>query len=79
MTLSFQGSCRRRFVRCFPHQVRGVWVLAGTGTESHDKFRKTLSDCPDGCGDWWWVTGCDVEVVKTQVRRGTKGGPLKDV
>eukprot|EP00434_Breviolum_minutum_P035802 symbB.v1.2.031704.t1/scaffold3622.1/size97564/3 len=23
-------------------QVRGVWVLAGTGTESHDKFRKTL-------------------------------------
>ena len=24
-------------------QVRGVWVLARTGTESHDKFRKTLS------------------------------------
>ncbi|CAE7503714.1 unnamed protein product [Symbiodinium pilosum] len=23
-------------------QVRGVWVLARTGTESHDKFRKTL-------------------------------------
>lgn len=23
-------------------EVRGVWVLAGTGTESHDKFRKTL-------------------------------------
>ena len=26
-------------------QVRGVWVLAGTGTESHDKFRKTLPGC----------------------------------
>lgn len=46
-----------------PWEVRGVWVLAGTGTESHDKFRKTL------LGnlafqrfqgrwmyiDWWWM------------------------
>ncbi|CAJ1406334.1 unnamed protein product [Effrenium voratum] len=23
-------------------QVRGVWVLASTGTEAHDRFRRTL-------------------------------------
>ena len=37
-------------------QVRGVWVLAGTGTESHDKFRKTLP----GARGWdrlgWFMT-----------------------
>ena len=37
-----------------PWQVRGVWVLAGTGTESHDKFRKTLRGAQCGLGPYSW-------------------------
>jgi len=38
-----QSSRQKQVLAFLFDQVRGVWVLARTGTESHDKFRKTLS------------------------------------
>ena len=39
----FKPSRKVLVLASLSNQVRGVWVLARTGTESHDKFRKTLS------------------------------------